>query len=222
MKGIFYKNIFFKIIFLFLKVIQMKCNEEEKKERKIKIVENKENEDYHPDMMKILIDLKIEIQNIYKDIAKYDTLIYLLAPTCCLLFLIIIGFVIYEIIKYCKKEDLNETSKISNYSYSDDNNQNNYYEIKYFLNEEPNQKKENQNSNHTSKLAEKLNSKKLLISNKYRVNDIIVEESNESVGHSVEEANSDKSDDKDEKVLTNIGEEEQGKDKKFVPNPFLK
>ena len=56
--------------------------------------------------------------------------------------------------------------------FSEDNN--NYYEIKYFLNEEPNQKKENQNSNHTSKLDEKLNSKKLLISNKYRVNDIIV------------------------------------------------
>jgi len=222
MKVYFYKNIFFKIIFLFLKLIQINCNEEQKKERKIKIIENKEDEDYHPDMMKILVDLKIEIQNIYKDIAKYDTLIYLLAPTCCLLFLIIIGFVIYEIIKYCKKEDLNETSKISNYSYSDDNNQNNYYEIKYFLNEEPNQKKENQNSNHTSKLAERLNSKKLLISNKYRVNDIIVEESNESVGHSIEETNSDKSDDKDEKVLTNEGVEEEGKDKKFVPNPFLK
>ena len=68
MKGNFYKNIFFKIIFLFLNVIQINCNEEEMKERKINIVENKENEDYHPDMMKILVDLKIEIQNIYKNI----------------------------------------------------------------------------------------------------------------------------------------------------------
>ena len=74
MKGKFYKNIFLKIIFLFLKGIQIKCNENKIDNNKTK-EERKEDEEFHPDMMKILEELKGKIQNINKDLAKYDKLI---------------------------------------------------------------------------------------------------------------------------------------------------
>ena len=160
-------------------------------------------------MMKILEELKGEIQNINKDLAKYDTLIYILAPTSCLLFLILIGLAIYEIIKCCKatKGELIETSKNRNYTHTDYNNQNYYYQIKYFPDEQTVQNDEIQNSNRSSKFSKKTNQKVILISNKYRVNDIIVEESNESVGLSADDY---KQDNKNEKFLTNKGEGEIG------------
>ena len=155
-------------------------------------------------MMKILEELKGEIQNINKDLAKYDTLIYILAPTSCLLFLILIGFTIYEIIKCCKsiKGELIETSKNRNYTHID-NNQNDYYQIKYFPDEQTGQNEEIQNSNSSSKYSKKSNLKAILISNKYHVNDVIVEESNESVGLSADDY---KQDDKKEKFITNKSE----------------
>lgn len=204
MKGKFYKNIFLKIIFLFLKGIQIKCNENKIDNNKTK-EERKEDEEFHPDMMKILEELKGEIQNINKDLAKYDTLIYILAPVSCLLFLILIGFAIYEIIKCCKanKGELIETSKNRNYTHIDNSNQNDYYQIKYFPDEQTGQNEEIQNSNRPSKFSNKSNPKVIFISNKYRVNNVIVEESNESVGLSADDY---KQDDKKEKFITNKSE----------------
>ena len=203
MKGKFYKNIFLKIIFLFLKGIQIKCNENKIDNNKTK-EERKEDEEFHPDMMKILEELKGEIQNINKDLAKYDTLIYILVPVSCLLFLILIGFAIYEIIKCCKakKGELIETSTNRNYTHID-NNQNDYYQIKYFPDEQTCQNEEIQNTNLPSKFSNKSNPKVIFISNKYRVNNVIVEESNESVGLSADDY---KQDDKKEKFITNKSE----------------
>ena len=63
------------------------------------------------------------------------------------------------------------------------------------------------------------NPKVIFISNKYRVNNVIVEESNESVGLSADDY---KQDDKKEKFITNKSEGQIGQDKQFVPNPFFK
>ena len=114
----FYKYISFSIIFLSIIIPNAKSDEEINKGGN-----DRRDDDRHPDFMKILIDLKEEIQNISKDIAKYDTLIYLLIPGSCLLFLIILSISIYEIIKCCKKNDGNsiETTENGLYLYSKNN-----------------------------------------------------------------------------------------------------
>ena len=128
-----------------------------------------------------------------------------MAPVSCLLFLILIGFAIYEIIKCCKanKGELIETSKNRNYTHIDNSNQNDYYQIKYFPDEQTCQNEEIQNTNLPSKFSNKSNPKVIFISNKYRVNNVIVEESNESVGLSADDY---KQDDKKEKFITNKSE----------------
>ena len=60
-----------------------------------------------PDMIKVLEELKEDIQDISKEIAQYDTLIYILIPFATLLFLIFGAFILYEIIKCCKKKKVN-------------------------------------------------------------------------------------------------------------------
>ena len=75
-------------------------------------------------MIKELEALKADIQSLSKDIAKYNTLIYILMITAIILFLIFIGFLIYEIVKSCKKkcQDLNEKNRNTNVIYEDNLN----------------------------------------------------------------------------------------------------
>ena len=56
--------------------------------------------------MSLLEDLKIQIQEITKDIAKSDTLIYILIPTAIFLFLILVGIGIYELINRFKNKEI--------------------------------------------------------------------------------------------------------------------
>ena len=115
----FYKYISFSIIFFLIIIPNTKSEEEINQGGN----DRRDDDDRHPDFMKILIDLKEEIQNISKDIAKYDTLIYLLVPGSCLLFLIILSISIYEIVKCCKKKngDSIETTENGLYLYSKNN-----------------------------------------------------------------------------------------------------
>jgi len=55
-----------------------------------------------PDNMKVLEHLRFELQEINTEIAKFDTLIYILIPTVIILIL-----TIYEIIKCARKKKLN-------------------------------------------------------------------------------------------------------------------
>ena len=67
--------------------------------------EKNDGPDRQPDNMKILEELKSELQVITTEIAKFDTIIYILIPTTIILFLIIIGFSIYEITKCMRKKE---------------------------------------------------------------------------------------------------------------------
>ena len=89
MKEGFY-NIWFLLIFLLMIISKIKSQEDfldEDRGRR----EDEDEDDDRPDMMKVLEELKAQIQDLNKDIAKYDTLIYILVPVSCLLFLILLG-----------------------------------------------------------------------------------------------------------------------------------
>ena len=194
-----------------------------------------EGEDDRPDMMKMLEELKAEIQDINKDIAKYDTLIYMLIPVSCLLFLILLGFSIYEIIRCWKKKegDLNETTKNANYLYTENNNN---IKLKNSSTDSSSlkgsQNKEVKNSFHSSKVTESIVSKDVLKSDVFnsRKEKGNINESNnlnpENGGYvapSIEEMNNNQQKEKEEKFLTNTGDEGPGKqNENFMPNPFVK
>ena len=237
MRENFYKNIFFQIIFLIIIITQIKSEEDILEERRPDDKEN-EDEDERPDMMKVLEDLKEEIQNLNRDITKYDTLIYMLVPISCLLFLILLGFSVYEIIKCCKNKDgdLNETTKNGNYLHSENiNNSKLKNSSTDSSSPRESQDKEVKNSFHSSKVTESLVSKDVLKSDVFNSRKEKEKEvGNESNYMNIEnsgyvappievEKNHKKNNNEKEKFLTNKGDDEPDKKKnKIIPNPFLK
>ena len=236
MKEGFFKNILLKLIFLLLIISQIKCEEDFLEEGRGGRRDEDEDEDDRPDMMKMLEELKAEIQNINKDIAKYDTLIYVLVPVSCLLFLILLGLSAYEIFRCCKKKnegDLIETTKNGNYLYSENNN---FTNIKKSSTDssslKESQDNEVKNSFHSSKVTESNISKDVLKSDvfnsrkeKGNINESnnINPENGGYVAPSIEEMNNNQKKKEEEKFLTNTGDEGPGKqNENFMQNPFLK
>ena len=236
MKEGFFKNILLKLFFLLLIISQIKCEEDFLEEGKGGRRDEDEDEDDRPDMMKMLEELKAEIQNINKDIAKYDTLIYVLVPVSCLLFLILLGLSAYEIFRCCKKineGDLIETTKNGNYLYSENNN---FTKLKNSSTDssslKESQDNEVKNSFHSSKITESNISKDVLKSDVFnsRKEKGNINESNNInpeiggyVAPSIEEMNNNQKKKEEEKFLTNTGDEGPGKqNENFMQNPFLK
>ena len=235
MKEGFFKNNLLKLIFVLLIISQIKCEEDFLEEGRGGRRDEDEDEDDRPDMMKMLEELKAEIQNINKDIAKYDTLIYVLVPVSCLLFLFLLGFSAYEIFRCCKKKegDLIDTTKNGNYLYSENNN---FTKLKNSSTDsssvKENQNQEVKNSFHSSKVTESIASKEVLKSDVFnsRKEKGNLNESNNLnpdvggyVAPSIEEMNKNQQNKEEGKFLTNMGDEEPGKQKEnFMPNPFLK
>ena len=234
MKEGFY-NIWFLLIFLLMIISKIKSQEDfldEDRGRR----EDEDEDDDRPDMMKVLEELKAQIQDLNKDIAKYDTLIYILVPVSCLLFLILLGLSAYEIFRSCKKKqaELNEETKNGNYLYSENNN---FTKLKNSSTDsssvKENQNQEVKNSFHSSKVTESIASKEVLKSDVFnsRKEKGNLNESNNLnpdvggyVAPSIEEMNKNQQNKEEEgKFLTNMGDEEPGKQKEnFMPNPFLK
>lgn len=233
MKEGFY-NIWFLLIFLLMIISKIKSQEDfldEDRGRR----EDEDEDDDHPDMMKVLEELKAQIQDLNKDIAKYDTLIYILVPVSCLLFLILLGLSAYEIFRSCKKKqaELNEETKNGNYLYSENNN---FTKLKNSSTDsssvKENQNQEVKNSFHSSKVTESIASKEVLksdIFNSRKEKGNLNESNNLNpdvggyVAPSIEEMNKNQQNKEEGKFLTNMGDEEPGKQKEnFMPNPFLK
>ncbi len=233
MKEGFY-NIWFLLIFLLMIISKIKSQEDfldEDRGRR----EDEDEDDDRPDMMKVLEELKAQIQDLNKDIAKYDTLIYILVPVSCLLFLILLGLSAYEIFRSCKKKqaELNEETKNGNYLYSENNN---FTKLKNSSTDsssvKENQNQEVKNSFHSSKVSESIASKEVLKSDVFnsRKEKGNLNESNNLnpdvggyVAPSIEEMNKNQQNKEEGKFLTNMGDEEPGKQKEnFMPNPFLK
>ena len=233
MKEGFY-NIWFPLIFLLMIISKIKSQEDfldEDRGRR----EDEDEDDDRPDMMKVLEELKAQIQDLNKDIAKYDTLIYILVPVSCLLFLILLGLSAYEIFRSCKKKqaELNEETKNGNYLYSENNN---FTKLKNSSTDsssvKENQNQEVKNSFHSSKVTESIASKEVLKSDVFnsRKEKGNLNESNNLnpdvggyVAPSIEEMNKNQQNKEEGKFLTNMGDEEPGKQKEnFMPNPFLK
>ena len=233
MKEGFY-NIWFLLIFLLIIISKIKSQEDfldEDRGRR----EDEDEDDDRPDMMKVLEELKAQIQDLNKDIAKYDTLIYILVPVSCLLFLILLGLSAYEIFRSCKKKqaELNEETKNGNYLYSENNN---FTKLKNSSTDsssvKENQNQEVKNSFHSSKVTESIASKEVLKSDVFnsRKEKGNLNESNNLnpdvggyVAPSIEEMNKNQQNKEEGKFLTNMGDEEPGKQKEnFMPNPFLK
>ena len=84
------------------------------------------------EMMEKLQELEEDIKDLNKDIAKYDTLIYILIPTVCILVLIFIIILVCELIKRCNnRENKNKITETTGYytkTFDPDNY--NYSEIK--------------------------------------------------------------------------------------------
>ena len=233
MKEGFY-NIWFLLIFLLMIISKIKSQEDfldEDRGRR----EDEDEDDDRPDMMKVLEELKAQIQDLNKDIAKYDTLIYILVPVSCLLFLILLGLSAYEIFRSCKKKqaELNEETKNGNYLYSENNN---FTKLKNSSTDsssvKENQNQEVKNSFHSSKVTESIASKEVLKSdvfNSRKEKENLNESNNLNpdvggyVAPSIEEMNKNQQNKEEGKFLTNMGDEEPGKQKEnFMPNPFLK
>ena len=233
MKEGFY-NIWFLLIFLLMIISKIKSQEDfldEDRGRR----EDEDEDDDRPDMMKVLEELKAQIQDLNKDIAKYDTLIYILVPVSCLLFLILLGLSAYEIFRSCKKKqaELNEETKTGNYLYSENNN---FTKLKNSSTDsssvKENQNQEVKNSFHSSKVTESIASKEVLksdIFNSRKEKGNLNESNNLNnemggyVAPSIEEMNKNQQNKEEGKFLTNMGDEEPGKQKEnFMPNPFLK
>ena len=211
MKKYFYKYISFQIIFLLIILPNIKGNGVINKDGN-----GRRDDDGRPDIMKILIDLKEEIQNISKDIAKYDTLIYLLVPGSCLLFLIILSISIYEIIKCCKKNDGNsiETTENGLYLYSKNNSK---LKTSSTDSSRPQERQNNElkNSFNSSKMTESNISKDILKSGIYGIQNSkgnyyesnnVNQEKGEYVAPSIMEVNDNqRRNDEKEKYFTNDG-----------------
>ena len=208
----FYKYISFSIIFFLIIIPNTKSEEEINQGGNGR----RDDDDRHPDFMKILIDLKEEIQNISKDIAKYDTLIYLLVPGSCLLFLIILSISIYEIVKCCKKNDGNsiETTENGLYLYSKNNSK---LKTSSTDSSSPQESQNNElkNSFNSSKMTESNISKDILKSGIYGIQNSkgnyyesnnVNQEKGEYIAPSIMEVNDNQQrNDEKEKYFTNDG-----------------
>lgn len=86
-------------------------------------------DDDFPDMMELLEELEEDIKDLNKDLAKYDTLIYILIPTVCILFLIFIFILIFELVKRCNKGG-NEKKIIETTGYTKTFDPDNYSQLK--------------------------------------------------------------------------------------------
>ena len=96
MKEFSFKNIF-QFNFLIFILSQIKCEEnftENKRDIDRSDINPKPEPEPQPDMIEVLEELKEDIQNISKEIAQYDTLIYILIPFATLLFLIYLIYII--------------------------------------------------------------------------------------------------------------------------------
>lgn len=220
MKEYSYKSIFllsFFYQFFFLKSIFCKKTGKDR-------YETTKKDDIPHELLEELENLKSEIQDLSKNISKYDTLIYVLIPTAIILFLIFIGLLIYEIIKKCRKksQNLNKQKRNSVVLYEDNNNQ--------YINTE------------NLQITQKCFSKSSLSStNLYESNDIsrtqnFLNQRNENIVESKEynkeNINSfeapviggSNNNQQDENFLTNSGENDKGEDEKYknISNPFLK
>ena len=158
-----------------------------------------------------------------------------MVPVSCLLFLILLGLSAYEIFRSCKKKqaELNEETKNGNYLYSENNN---FTKLKNSSTDsssvKENQNQEVKNSFHSSKVTESIASKEVLKSDVFnsRKEKGNLNESNNLnpdvggyVAPSIEEMNKNQQNKEEGKFLTNMGDEEPGKQKEnFMPNPFLK
>jgi hypothetical protein len=76
------KNFFYKYIFFVAKILLFIIPEIKSQDRKTDKTDDKDI----PDDMELLENLKIEIKEITKEIAKYDTLIYILIPNAIFYF----------------------------------------------------------------------------------------------------------------------------------------
>ena len=194
--------------------------------------EKSDGPDRQPDNMKILEELKSELQVITTEIAKFDTIIYILIPTTIILFLIIIGFSIYEIIKCMRKKEtlliddkkyfsqLMDSSSDSSSTKKKSNKNSNNNEIK--------------NSFHSSMVTDSVNSNNLKQSevlNSLNAN-IDVKDSNNNANNNARSLSGCEApliqelipqmNKEEEKFFTNNGEEDGNEKIKFLSNPYLK
>ena len=212
------KNIFQIIKHLLFIITQITCLDKEEKS----------DDKDQPDKNKILGQLQAELQEINTEIAKFNTIIYILIPTAIILFLIIIGFSIYEIIKCIRKKkiDLIEDNKYLNPimdSFSESSTKKRC------------QNNEIKDSFHSSKMSDSMNSNNLKQSdfiNSFNEN-INIKVSSDSNDRSLSgcEAplvndleNKENNNNNQDKHLTNKGDnnENENKNVKYIPNPFLK
>ena len=220
MKEYSYKSIFllsFLYQFFFLKSIFCKKTGKDR-------YETTKKDDIPHELLEELENLKSEIQDLSKNISKYDTLIYVLIPTAIILFLIFIGLLIYEIIKKCRKksQNLNKQNRNSVDLYEDNNNQ--------YINTE--------NLQITQKCFSKssLSSTKLYESNDISRSQNVLNQRNENIVESKEFTKENinsfeapviggsNNNQQEEIFLTNSGENDKGEDEKYknISNPFLK
>lgn len=180
-----------------------------------------------PDNMKVLEELKNELQMITTEIAKFETIIYILIPTAIILFLILFGLTIYEIIKCLRKK---ETILIDDKKY--------FSQLLDSSSDSSSQKKKSnnneiKNSFHSSTVTDSINSNNLKQSEVLNsLNDNInVKDSNIKASNNrslsgceaplVQELKP-QWNKEENKFYTNDGEEDGNENIKFVTNPFVK
>ena len=226
MKEFSIKNIF-QFNFLIFILSQIKCEENFTENKRdidrsdINLKPEPEPEpEPQPDMIKVLEELKEDIQDISKEIAQYDTLIYILIPFATLLFLIFGAFILYEIIKCCKKKEseLNEETKNISFVRSDNNNlsksKNSLTDSSSLRNDKNNQVKNSFQYSKESENLESIDKKNYEVSNSLNIKENIIESNNNSnkikngyEAPPIEEINNIKNLNNEEKFLTNNGEE---------------
>ena len=212
----FFQNNIFQIINIFFIIPRIKCfNKDEKSD----------NPDGQPDNMKILAELKNELQLLTTEIAQFETIIYILIPTAIILFLITLIFSIYEVIKCMRKK---ETLLIDDKKY--------FSQLLDSSSDSSSQKKKSnneiKNSFHSSTVTNSVNSNNLKQSEVFNsLNENInnkdsnVNDNNRSLSGCeaplIQELKPNWN--KEEgKVFTNDGEEDGKENIKFVSNPFVK
>ena len=213
----FKKNIFQIINILFI-IARTKCFNKDDKNG---------GSEGPPDNMKVLEELKNELQMITTEIAKFETIIYILIPTAIILFLILLGLTIYEIIKCLRKK---ETILIDDKKY--------FSQLLDSSSDSSSQKKKSnnneiKNSFHSSTVTDSINSNNLKQSEVLNsLNDNInVKDSNIKVSNNrslsgceaplVQELKP-QWNKEENKFYTNDGEEDGNENIKFVTNPFVK
>ena len=224
MKEYSYKSIFLLSFFYqlyFLESIWCKNTGKDKYE----MTKKKDDDFIIPEILEELENLKSDIQDLSKDIAKYDTLIYVLIPTAIILFLIFIGLLTFEIVKKCRKksQSINEQNRNSSDIYADNNNN-------QYINSE------NLKTNQILFSKSSLSSSDVYESNDISKTQNFLNQQNENIEESkdfnkgninsfeapvIGNSNNNK---QEVNFLTNRGENDKGEDEKYknISNPFLK